>query len=44
MPLGDIGRGLSAFPFLLILGQDDNERLLGQRLPGRASRCNGVPS
>jgi 2-polyprenyl-6-methoxyphenol hydroxylase-like FAD-dependent oxidoreductase len=28
VPLGDIGRDLSPFPFLLILGQDDNERLL----------------
>jgi len=26
MPLGDIGRDLSGYPFLLILGQDDNER------------------
>lgn len=34
VPLGDIGRGLSPFPFLLILGQDDNERLLGQSLRG----------
>jgi 2-polyprenyl-6-methoxyphenol hydroxylase-like FAD-dependent oxidoreductase len=30
--LGDIGRGLSPYPFLLILGQDDNERLLGESL------------
>src|SRR5262245_61027407 len=29
VPLGDIGRDLSPYPFLLILGQDDNERLLG---------------
>ena len=28
LPFGDIGRGLSRFPFVLILGQDDNERLL----------------
>jgi len=28
VPLGDIGRGLSAFPFMLVLSQDDNERLL----------------
>ena len=34
VPLGDIGRELSAFPFLLILGQDDNERLLGEALAG----------
>ena len=32
VPLGDIGRDLSPFPFLLILGQDDNERLLGEAL------------
>ncbi len=32
IPFGDIGQGLSPFPFLLILGQDDNERLLGDAL------------
>jgi 2-polyprenyl-6-methoxyphenol hydroxylase-like FAD-dependent oxidoreductase len=32
VPLGDIGRDLSPYPFLLILGQDDNERLLGEKL------------
>ncbi len=32
VPLGDIGRDLSPYPFLLILGQDDNERLLGDHL------------
>ena len=32
VPLGDIGRELSPFPFVLILGQDDNERLLGELL------------
>jgi 2-polyprenyl-6-methoxyphenol hydroxylase-like FAD-dependent oxidoreductase len=32
VPLGDIGRDLSPYPFLLILGQDDNERLLAQAL------------
>jgi len=37
VPLGDIGQGLSPFPFLLILGQDDNERLLGDAL-GRQGR------
>src|SRR5205823_10642521 len=30
VPLGDIGRDLSPYPFVLILGQDDNERLLGE--------------
>src|SRR5213595_1813593 len=32
VPLCDIGRDLSPYPFLLILGQDDNERLLGDVL------------
>ena len=32
VPIGDIGRDLSPFPFLLILGQDDNERLMGDAL------------
>ena len=35
VPLGDIGRDLSPYPFLLILGQDDNERLLGNALRDR---------
>ncbi len=35
VPLGDIGRDLSPYPFLLILGQDDNERLLGEALRDR---------
>ena len=32
VPVGDIGRDLSPYPFVLILGQDDNERLLGDAL------------
>ena len=32
VPLGDIGRDLSPFPFVLMLGQDDNERIMGERL------------
>ncbi|MGH7702138.1 MAG: FAD-dependent monooxygenase [Gemmatimonadales bacterium] len=32
VPLGAIGRNVSPYPFLLILGQDDNERLLGDNL------------
>ena len=32
VPLGDIGRDFSPYPYLLILGQDDNERLLGEVL------------
>src|SRR5205823_2762889 len=35
VPLGDIGHDLSPYPFLLILGQDDNERLLGEALHHR---------
>lgn len=42
IPLGDIGRDISPYPFLLILGQDDNERLLGEALRhrGMAVRWN----
>ncbi len=32
IPLGDIGRDLSPFPFVLMLGQDVNERLLSDAL------------
>ena len=32
IPLGDIGRETSPYPYILILGQDDNERLLGEAL------------
>lgn len=32
VPLGDIGQNLSPYPFILILGQDDNERLMGDAL------------
>ena len=35
IPLGDIGRHLSPYPFLLILGQDDNEQVLGDALRDR---------
>jgi 2-polyprenyl-6-methoxyphenol hydroxylase-like FAD-dependent oxidoreductase len=38
VPLGDIGQGVSPFPFVLMLGQDDSERLLGDRL-----REQGIP-
>jgi 2-polyprenyl-6-methoxyphenol hydroxylase-like FAD-dependent oxidoreductase len=34
LPLGDIGRGHSRYPYMLILGQDDNERLLGDVVRG----------
>jgi len=32
IPLGDIGKTISPFPFVLMLGQDDNERILGAHL------------
>jgi 2-polyprenyl-6-methoxyphenol hydroxylase-like FAD-dependent oxidoreductase len=32
VPIGDIGADLSPFPFLLMLGQDDNEDILGAKL------------
>jgi len=32
IPLGDIGKTVSPFPFVLMLGQDDNERILGEQL------------
>ena len=32
VPFGDAGLSLSPYPYLLILGQDDNERLLGDAL------------
>ena len=37
VPLGDIGQGMSPFPYVLILGQDENERILGDDL-----RAHGV--
>jgi 2-polyprenyl-6-methoxyphenol hydroxylase-like FAD-dependent oxidoreductase len=32
VPLGDAGAAMSPYPYILILGQDDNERILGERL------------
>lgn len=32
IPLGDIGADKSPYPFVLMLGQDENERLMGARL------------
>ena len=32
IPLGDIGKSLSTFPFVLQLSQDDNERIMGAKL------------
>ncbi len=35
VPLGDIGQDISPYPYLLVLGQDDNEQLLGDALRAR---------
>src|SRR5882672_8090414 len=32
IPLGDMGKSVSPFPFVLMLGQDDNERIMGEHL------------
>ena len=32
IPVGDIGQSLSPFPFVLMLGQDDNEHIMGEKL------------
>src|SRR4051812_47501602 len=32
VPLGDIGKSMSPYPFVLMLGQDDNERIMGEHL------------
>jgi 2-polyprenyl-6-methoxyphenol hydroxylase-like FAD-dependent oxidoreductase len=34
IPIGDIGKSLSPYPFILMLGQDDNERIMGASLRG----------
>lgn len=38
VPLGDAGKGVTPFPYVLILGQDDNERILGERLEAQGVR------
>ncbi len=32
VPIGEAGRELTPYPYILILGQDDNERILGDKL------------
>lgn len=32
VPFGEAGKELTAYPFVLVLGQDDNEKLLGEKL------------
>ncbi len=38
VPLGEVGTRITPYPFILILGQDDNERIMGDKL-----RELGVP-
>jgi 2-polyprenyl-6-methoxyphenol hydroxylase-like FAD-dependent oxidoreductase len=32
IPFNDMGKDMSPFPYVLMLGQDDNERIMGERL------------
>jgi 2-polyprenyl-6-methoxyphenol hydroxylase-like FAD-dependent oxidoreductase len=32
VPLGEAGRNATPYPFILVLGQDDNERIMGDKL------------
>ena len=32
VPLGEAGNSVTPYPFILVLGQDDNERIMGERL------------
>ncbi len=32
IPLGDAGARVTPYPYILVLGQDDNERIMGERL------------
>ncbi len=32
VPLGEAGRTLTPYPYILVLGQDDNERIMGDKL------------
>ena len=32
VPLGEAGRDVTPYPYILVLGQDDNERIMGDRL------------
>src|SRR5262245_62814022 len=32
VPIGEAGRSVTPYPFILVLGQDDNERIMGDRL------------
>jgi 2-polyprenyl-6-methoxyphenol hydroxylase-like FAD-dependent oxidoreductase len=38
VPLGEAGKSLTPYPYILVLGQDDNERILGDKL-----RDCGIP-
>ena len=38
VPLGDAGRAVTPYPFILVLGQDDNELIMGEKLNALVSR------
>ena len=44
VPLGDIGQDLSPYPFVLMLGQDDNERIMGEKLRDWGIAAHADPS
>ena len=41
---GRCGRDITPFPYILILGQDDNERIMGEKLRELGGAVNGTPS
>src|SRR6185312_2855503 len=44
IPFGDLGRGLSPFPYVLIYPQDEHEPLLSATSPNSASTSSAPPS
>lgn len=32
IPIGEVGQGETPYPYILVLGQDDNERIMGEKL------------
>jgi 2-polyprenyl-6-methoxyphenol hydroxylase-like FAD-dependent oxidoreductase len=38
VPLGDAGRAVTPYPFILVLGQDDNELIMGEKLNAHGVR------
>src|SRR5262245_26700261 len=40
VPLGQAGANITPYPFILILGQDDNERIMGDKLAELGARVH----